>query len=407
MRWAGTVGLARAFALTAALALILCDLSRGPGLTPAQAGFFSKAKSGAKDKETEKDKTTSSSSSSSSATTEKKPSGFFSKTSKPPTSSGGPSTPTTSGTKPDASGSQGGFFSGTTRTPRPTPSTSRGTVTVPSTPASRGGYFSRTSTRSDVPVWKPGGTPAGVFRSTRTTSSASAHRSAQGYFSQVKRLKDRSRDHYYAVPYPVVVDWWWWWYPYDLRFYHWYFGYYDPFATDYAFVFVYAGRPGYAPYPYYVYYPPPRANVIVIARGADDDGGYNPYASPPQGALAEAVGDIEQTWYREDINRLLDHVDPNGSIRVYYRDTFSHTMTAGEFQDLTLQAFETTRTVSMRLDRVTPLSDGWARASGRHIFYDANGDRRTVFVYYLLEEVRDGWRRAWLIREIGQGPEPY
>jgi hypothetical protein len=39
---------------------------------------------------------------------------------------------------------------------------------------------------------------------------------------------------------------------------------------------------------------------------------------------------------------------------------------------------------------------------------DPNGERRVVYVIYLLEEARDRYGDwGWLITEVGQSPEPY
>jgi len=441
MRWSWMSGLGRAVVVAAALALVLCDLSSRPGLTPAEAGFFSKAKSSAKDSEKDKDKDKDKGSSSSTSSKSSKTSGggVFSKTKDKPGSSSGSSggsakkpdndgtkktsggffggtkgkPTTTSKSKPTSSGksvgtktSSGGIFGGAKGTPGASTSTrSGGTVSGPTVGRSGGGYFEK-ATRPSEPVWQPRRSPSGgFFKATRGASSQT--RNAQGYFSHVNRLKSSSRVRY-DRPYPRTVDWWYWWYPYDLRYYHWHFGYYDPFATDYAFIFVYVG--GHHPsryYPYYIYHPVPRPGVIVITRWSDRDEASYYDRSRLEGELGDAVRDIEYGWRYEDAGRLMRHVDARGDIRVYYGDTYSHNMTAGEFEELTADAFETTRTGSMRLDRVIRLSDGWAKATGRHVFYDPNGDRREVFVYYLLEEVRDGWHREWVIREIGQGPEPY
>jgi hypothetical protein len=125
-------------------------------------------------------------------------------------------------------------------------------------------------------------------------------------------------------------------------------------------------------------------------------------------SLAEAVRDIETAWTDSDLGRLMRHVDREREIRIYYENTFSHALSAAEFEELTRDAFDTTRTVSMRLDSVARVSTDVAKAKGRHVFYDPDGDERVVYVYYVLERQRcDDGSETWLIREIGQGPEPY
>jgi len=463
MRWSGMVGLGRIVVVVAALALVTCYLSSPPGLTPAQAGFFSKAKDGDKDKDKGKGGSSATSETnnkkdpgggpfignkgkggSSSATSESNSNsknnssggfffggkgkggssaetsennnknnssgGFFFGGKGKPGSTGGSSAPGGSVSTPGTPGSRGGIYYGGnqgnggifTRTTRNDGGDNRSTP-VP-VPRDGGGFFGRGSGTREAPVWQPRTSPGGYYGGGR--SSGGIH-SGQGYFTEIQRLKGSS--HYrYDGRFHRTVDWWWWWYPYDLRYYQYHYGYYDPFAPNYPFLFVYVGAPGAVVYyPYYVYQPP-RPAVIVIAGSADrEDDNYYPYLSQQEGSLGEAVREIESAWRNEDLDRLMRHVDSEQEIRVYYGNTFSHSMTAREFSDLTRDAFDTTRTVSLRFSEVERLSDDWAKAKGRHVFYDPNGDRREVYVYYLLEGVRDGRYRDWLVREIGQGPQPY
>jgi hypothetical protein len=199
---------------------------------------------------------------------------------------------------------------------------------------------------------------------------------------------------------------WWWYYPYDFRFYHWYYGYYDPFAPSYPFAAYVVGPP-----PLVLVTPP--ALWITIWGGdgyrysGDED--YYPYVDRVDGSLAQALRDIERGWQREDAGLLMRHVDPDGEIRVLYRKEYSHTLRADEFQQLTEEAFANTRTESFRFTWVKRHRDGdEAVAKGKHVLRDPNGESRVVYVIYLLEQARDRYGDwDWYITEVGQSPEPY
>jgi hypothetical protein len=209
---------------------------------------------------------------------------------------------------------------------------------------------------------------------------------------------------------------WGWYYPYDFRFYHWYYGYYDPFAPSYPFA-VYVVSP--PPYYYYVYRPPvvlvtpPAVWITLWAANSpyrysnDDD--YYPYVERVGGSLAQALKDIERGWRRADLDLLMRHVGPDSDIRVLYKNQYSHTLSARQFEDLTRDAFANTRTESFRFTSVKRHRDeGEAVAKGEHVLRDPNGERRVVYVIYLLEEARDRYGDwGWLITEVGQSPEPY
>jgi len=278
-----------------------------------------------------------------------------------------------------------------------------------------GGYYGSTSGRNSRPVvssgrdWQPTITSGrGSFFATVDRVVRPQH-TGSGYFETMRRLIHEHRGS----------SWhdfqWGWYYPYDFRFYHWYYGYYDPFAPSYPFA-VYVVSP--PPYYYYVYQPPvvlvtPPAVWITIWGGdgyrysGDED--YYPYVDRVDGSLAQALKDIERGWRRADLDLLMRHVGPDSDIRVLYKNEYSHTLSARQFEDLTRDAFANTRTESFRFTSVKRHRDeGEAVAKGEHVLRDPNGERRVVYVIYLLEEARDRYGDwEWLITEVGQSPEPY
>jgi len=282
-----------------------------------------------------------------------------------------------------------------------------------------GNYYGSTSGRGSRPVissgrdWKPTiGSGRGSFFANvdRVDRPAGPRHTGSGYFETIRRLTHEHRGSSWR-------DFrWGWYYPYDFRFYHWYYGYYDPFAPSYPFA-VYVVSP--PPYYYYVYQPPvvlvTPASVWITLWTADrpyrysEDDDYYPYVERVGGSLAQALKDIERGWRGADLDLLMRHVDPEGEIRVLYKNQYSHTLSAREFEDLTRDAFANTRTESFRFTSVKRNRDeGEAVAKGEHVLRDPNGERRVVYVIYLLEEARDrygDWQ--WKITEVGQSPEPY
>jgi len=281
-----------------------------------------------------------------------------------------------------------------------------------------GNYYGSTSGQGYRPVISSGrgsqpviGSGGGQFFATVVDKAPRGRHSGSGYFDTIRQLMhgagsrgwhDRS---------------WWWYYPYDFRFYHWYYGYYDPFDAYYPFAAYVVSPPPY--YLYYVYRPPvvlvtpPPLWITIWADGTSyrysDDRDYYPYVERVDGALAGALRDIERGWRNEDLGLVMRHVDPDGDIRVLYRKEYSHTLTAREFEDLTREAFANTETESFRFTDVKRERDGdEAVAKGKHVLRDPNGESRVVYVIYLLEQARDRYGDwDWFVREVGQSPEAY
>jgi hypothetical protein len=200
---------------------------------------------------------------------------------------------------------------------------------------------------------------------------------------------------------------WWWYYPYDFRFYHWYYGYYDPFAPSYPFAVYVAGPP-----PVVLVTTPALWITLWIANGSyrsSDDADYYPYVERVGGSLAQALKDVERGWRQGDLDLLMRHVDPESDIRVLYKNQYSHTLSARQFEELTRDAFANMRTESFRFTSVKRHRDGEeAVAKGVHVLRDPNGESRVVYVIYLLEQARDRYGDwDWYITEVGQSPEPY
>ena len=299
----------------------------------------------------------------------------------------------------DTPRTSGGFFR---RVDRQEGKPSSGTPVI-------GNYYGSTYGNDLRPVLqnRPGGFFATVDR------VVESKRSGGGYFATVQNLERKVRHggtwHTQA---------WWWYYPYDFRFYHWYYGYYDPFDPYYPYA-------TYAYYPHHhdFYYWYPRPVVLVtppalwITLWIDDrpsyrysrDDDYYPYMERVRGSLGRAVQDIERGWRSEDIDLLMRHVHPDWDIRVLYKDEYSHTLSARQFEELTRDAFGTTRTEGFRVNSVKRHRDEeTAVVKGVHTLRDPNGERRVVYVVYLLEEARDRYGDwDWYIREVGQSPEPY
>jgi len=159
--------------------------------------------------------------------------------------------------------------------------------------------------------------------------------------------------------------------------------YIDPFFHPYDYEF-------YSCYPYYDH-----GIVIIIDRDTWDGSRHRwrrpyEYSHPEPGSLEEALVDIEATWWEEDPEFLMWHVDHTGDVDVYRDGKYSHTLTPRQIYKLTAEALDRTETTEFRFTSVR--KHGFtAKAKARHEYIGPDGRERTAYVTYYLEKVRNRW----------------
>jgi hypothetical protein len=157
-------------------------------------------------------------------------------------------------------------------------------------------------------------------------------------------------------------------------------------------------------------FPPyvPQERVIIIQREivvpreekqGDSDYYLTPRESRASESLADAVEDIRKAWLNGDFERLKARIRDDGNVRIYLRGKYKYSISAGDFGQMTRDAMSRIDTSSFELNAPQRLEDGRAFVSGKHVYRDPDGEKREVFVSYVLE--RDGGR--WKIVEAGSG----
>jgi hypothetical protein len=386
MRSADLTRLAKWLAALFVLAWLLGVVAAVPSpIGIAQAGFFAKAKGGKP--EADKSPASAKSDDDQQVATEKKSGGLFGSVK---ASASAPSAPPAPPSQP-ARRPKGGLF-GSVRTAPP------GRTPAPSS-RPRGSDFPYSSVTQG---WQRDNAVMSAIKSPPRRGYTS-----RGYFEKLQQAAEARRARQHSGYY--------WYYPYDYYYYRWYRYHTLPiFAYPYVYSYSYA-YPGYV-YPGYVYpiYPSYQyyyaAPVVVLAEPNDWVEGetYIPYANWPSNDLLEAKNDIEQAWLHNRIELIERHLDLDHKIECYLRAERTHSLTADEFRQLTLDAFDAIRTESIEFGSVRYVSDAdWARLKGRHIFTDPNDKRTTVYLSYLLHRVAaepGTWR--WVIWEVRQSPNP-
>jgi hypothetical protein len=179
-------------------------------------------------------------------------------------------------------------------------------------------------------------------------------------------------------------------------------GYYGPVPTASLYPSVYSLYGG--GFPPYV----PSERVIIIQREivvpreekpGDSDYYLTPRESRASESLADAVEDVRKAWLNGDFERLKARIRDNGKVRIYLRGKYKYSISTGDFAQMTRDAMSRIDTSSFELNAPQRLEDGRAFVSGKHVYRDPDGEKREVFVSYVLE--RDSGR--WKIVEAGSG----
>ena len=185
-----------------------------------------------------------------------------------------------------------------------------------------------------------------------------------------------------------------------------YYGYY--WSDPYWFGFYY---PGYYPsvYHYIGYCPgwiyPTRVYVYPTQYVYAPATAYR-YYSPGHGVdevgAARAINDIRTAWFENDIDRIAGHLTDDLDIQVYFDGEYSYTTSTDDYYAMTADALATTYTADLDFDAPVFISSHEVFYTGRHVFYDPDGNRQTVYLSYRLRHL--GTR--WYIVAIGTSLDP-
>jgi len=233
--------------------------------------------------------------------------------------------------------------------------------------------------------------------------------------SRVSTNYDRIRHYFgppthpYVIAPPSRIDYWdgyWDGYAdgYAAGKHHWhgtrvvlsfYYGYY--WSDPYWFAFYY---PGYYPsiYHYWGWCPgwvqPTRVYYVpteYIYVPATPYRYYTSVAYVDELAAQRVIEDVRAAWFRSEVETLAYHLTDAVDIRVYFDGEYEYSTTTEDYYAMTVDAMATTHTVAMDFDTPIWLSTHEFFVTGRHVFYDPNGSRQTVYVSYRFRNLGGEW----------------
>jgi len=164
-------------------------------------------------------------------------------------------------------------------------------------------------------------------------------------------------------------------------------------------------------YCYYDYFPfIPVARVIIIHRPViayvevpivihEEVYETDDYYLEARGtnSLDHALSDIRSAWKLGDSDLLLRHVRSDIRIDVLLDRSYAYSVNSDDYEDMTRDAVRSTDTTDFDWYSVRGRGDDRVIAYAKHKFYNPSGERKVVYVSYLLER-RGG---EWVITEVG------
>jgi hypothetical protein len=111
---------------------------------------------------------------------------------------------------------------------------------------------------------------------------------------------------------------------------------------------------------------------------------------------------VKRAWAEDQPGLLLNHIRTDRQIAVYLDGRYSYSINTDDYIAMTRDAFEKVETVSFNFTSVRERSSGDYVAYGKHEYYGAEDEIKTVYVSYTFHKEGD----RWFITEVGSSDKP-
>jgi hypothetical protein len=158
--------------------------------------------------------------------------------------------------------------------------------------------------------------------------------------------------------------------------------------------------------------PPPVSFIDIASYGGDqrcmgflgiDD--YNmindPNLDQNQPGLNNALDELTETFQGGNIDGVVSLINPNLNVAVFMHNQYRYSLHADDYIDMTRDMLQSIQTVQFSLDYLHQRSPTVFCASGRHVYQDQNGNQRTVYVSFVLQDIGG----LWTLTQVGTTPD--
>lgn len=158
--------------------------------------------------------------------------------------------------------------------------------------------------------------------------------------------------------------------------------------------------------------PPEIVYVDIPVYSGDNCRGYGPIRPDEnylnrndildrEPGLANAIDELRECFRGGNIDALVALTDPKIRIAIFLKGKYDYSLDANDFVDLTRDALQSTETISFDLTRIHERAAGVYVVSGKHVYKDHNGNSRTVYVSYVVEDIGS----EWTLTQVGTAPD--
>ncbi len=117
--------------------------------------------------------------------------------------------------------------------------------------------------------------------------------------------------------------------------------------------------------------------------------------------ISKVAQELKTVWKQHNIQNLANIVDKNQRIAVYLRGKYQYSLNPTDYLDMTRDALESTKTISFTLEPAKRKEKGVWLLTGKHVYEDKEGEQRSVFVNYVLEERGE----KFVLTQVGVAPQ--
>ncbi len=117
--------------------------------------------------------------------------------------------------------------------------------------------------------------------------------------------------------------------------------------------------------------------------------------------LRQATDALREAFRYNSIEPLVEITDPGVRIAIFRKGNYEYSVEPNDFLDMTRDAMRATDTISFALYRFKRRAAGVYVISGKHIYRNREGERRTVYVSYVVERLNS----RWVLTQVGTAPD--
>jgi hypothetical protein len=117
--------------------------------------------------------------------------------------------------------------------------------------------------------------------------------------------------------------------------------------------------------------------------------------------LRQAIDALRESFRYGAIEPLVELTHPDVRIAIFRKGKYEYTVEPNDFLDMTRDAMRATDTISYDLYRFKKRAAGVYVVSGRHTYRNRDGEKRTVYVSYVIERLNG----RWVLTQVGTAPD--